>query len=300
VIRIVTDNLTATYVKIRPQSWPDCDRKIRDYVMGLVEMLKDRLGDNLTGVYLHGSLAMGSYFPPKSDIDIIIVVYRSLEAAFAASLNRLIAEYAERRPTAGSIELSIITLETARTVPGRIPYELHYSEAVHQMVLEDRMEYGKGFVDPDLPAHLMCVRKRGVCLYGKPVDEVFGEVDWQDFMRSVLADFDWIVADENICGSPYYCILNICRVLQLLQEDGRQVLSKYEGGSWGIRNLPEEYTALVEKALEVYSCDRPVSEAERKVGGVAWNRAQLLAFRDYARTMAENRRKRPAADEPEV
>ena len=166
------------------------------------------------------------------------------------------------------------------------------------MVLEDRMEYGKGFVDPDLPAHLMCVRKRGVCLYGKPVDEVFGEVDWQDFMRSVLADFDWIVADENICGSPYYCILNICRVLQLLQEDGRQVLSKYEGGSWGIRNLPEEYTALVEKALEVYSCDRPVSEAERKVGGVAWNRAQLLAFRDYARTMAENRRKRPAADEP--
>jgi hypothetical protein len=76
------------------------------------------------------------------------------------------------------------------------------------------------------------------------------------------------------------------------------VLSKYEGGSWGIRNLPEEYTALVEKALEVYSCDRPVSEAERKVGGVAWNRAQLLAFRDYARTMAENRRKRPAADEP--
>ena len=56
------------------------------------------------------------------------------------------------------------------------------------MVLEDRMEYGKGFVDPDLPAHLMCVRKRGVCLYGKPVDEVFGEVDWQDFMRSVLAD----------------------------------------------------------------------------------------------------------------
>ena len=204
-------------MKIRPQSWPDCDRKIRDYVMGLVEMLKDRLGDNLTGVYLHGSLAMGSYFPPKSDIDIIIVVYRSLEAAFAASLNRLIAEYAERRPTAGSIELSIITLETARTVPGRIPYELHYSEAVHQMVLEDRMEYGKGFVDPDLPAHLMCVRKRGVCLYGKPVDEVFGEVDWQDFMRSVLADFDWIVADENICGSPYYCILNICRVLQLLQ-----------------------------------------------------------------------------------
>jgi streptomycin 3"-adenylyltransferase len=266
-----------------PQSWMDCDEEIRRYVMGLVGMMRYRLDDNLAGVYLHGSLAMGSYFPPKSDIDLIIVVYNSLDAGFAGSLNRSIAEYAEKRPTVGSIELSIITHETAQTVPHQMPYELHYSEAVHRMVLEDRMEYSKRIVDPDLPAHLMCVRKRGVCLYGKPVDEVFGEVDWQDFMQSVLADFDWIVADENICGSPYYSILNICRVLQMLQEHGRQVLSKYEGGLWGIRNLPQEYAALVEKALEVYMSDKLVNDAERKTGGVPWDRSELLAFRDYAR-----------------
>jgi streptomycin 3"-adenylyltransferase len=265
-----------------PQSWTDCDKAIREYTEGLVELFRHRVGNNLTGVYLHGSLAMGSYFPPKSDIDLIIVVYNSLDAGFARSLNRSVAEYAEKRPTVGSIELSVITLETARTVPAQMPYELHYSEAVRRMVLEDRVEYGKHFIDPDLPAHLMCVRKRGVRLYGKPIGEVFGEVDWQDFMQSVLEDFDWIVGGENICVSPYYGILNICRVLQLLQEDGRQVLSKYEGGSWGIGNLPQKYSALIRKALQVYSSDRPVSESERKTGGVAWDKSELLAFRNYA------------------
>lgn len=279
------------HMKTKPQSWTNCDKGIRDYITGLVDLFRHRLGSNLAGVYLHGSLAMGSYFPPKSDIDLIIVVYNGLDAGFAGSLNRSIAGYAEKRPTTGSIELSVITLGTARTVPSQMPYELHYSEAWHRMVLDDRVEYGKHFTDPDLPAHLMCVKKRGVCLYGKPVDEVFGEVDWNDFMQSVLADFDWTVSDKNICESPYYCILNICRVLQLLEEDGRQILSKYEGGLWGIRNLPQEYSALVGKALEVYSSDRAVDEAERKTGGVTWDRAELLAFRDYAKSRRERNRK---------
>lgn len=71
-------------MKIRPQSWPDCDRKIRDYVMGLVEMLKDRLGDNLTGVYLHGSLAMGSRCSASMKAD------RGGSGTFRRSIRRLL------------------------------------------------------------------------------------------------------------------------------------------------------------------------------------------------------------------
>ncbi|HEY8349591.1 MAG TPA: nucleotidyltransferase domain-containing protein, partial [Clostridia bacterium] len=136
-------------MKTKPQSWTNCDKGIRDYITGLVDLFRHRLGNNLAGVYLHGSLAMGSFFPPKSDIDLIIVVYKGLEADFARSLNRSIAVYAEKRPTTGSIELSVITLRTAQAVPSQMPYELHYSEAWHRMVLDDRVEYGKHFTDPD-------------------------------------------------------------------------------------------------------------------------------------------------------
>lgn len=39
----------------------------------LIEVLKEELTDALTGVYLHGSMAMGCFHPLQSDIDILVV-----------------------------------------------------------------------------------------------------------------------------------------------------------------------------------------------------------------------------------
>ena len=40
----------------------------------IVETSKDIIGEELTGIYLHGSLAMGCFHPDKSDIDLILVI----------------------------------------------------------------------------------------------------------------------------------------------------------------------------------------------------------------------------------
>ena len=266
-----------------PQSWPNCDKAIYAYINGFVELLKDKLADNLVGVYLHGSLAMNSYFPPKSDMDFIIVVSEKLGPVLAGALNMAIARYAEIRPTIGCIELSIITLNTARKAPELTPYELHYSEMWHEQILDGTVSYKTEQFDFDLPAHLMCVKKRGICLYGMAIDNVFGEVGWQSFLMSVMDDFSWIVDNENICESPYYGVLNICRVLQIIFEQNKKYLSKYEGAIWAIEHLPSEFTSLVQKALEVYASDKVIDESERKNGGVDWDTTALMAFRDYAK-----------------
>ena len=36
------------------------------------------IGDDLAGIYLHGSLAMGCFNPDRSDIDLIVVTYGPL------------------------------------------------------------------------------------------------------------------------------------------------------------------------------------------------------------------------------
>ena len=182
----------------KPQSWFDCDTDTHNYITGFVDLLKEKLEACLVGVYLHGSLAMGSYFPPKSDLDFIIVTYEELGAALAHALNPAIARYAETRQTIGNIECSVITLQTARTVPDKMPYELHFGESC----LNDAATYGQKKHDPDLPAHLMCVKRRGICLYGEAIDEVFGDVSWRSFLLSVIEDFNWIVDSDNICESP--------------------------------------------------------------------------------------------------
>lgn len=266
-----------------PQAWPSCDEDIKRFVQKLMERLKGVLGEQLTGIYLHGSLAMGSYYRPKSDIDLIVVVNGKLEAGLAEAAGIAIAREADARPTVGNVELSAITAETARRVPVPTPFELHYSSSWHDKILGREVDYSRERTDGDLSSHLMYVTKRGVCLWGRPIAETFGPVDWRYFMESVLDDFAWIVEDEHIVETPFYSVLNICRVMQLLSEDERAVHSKEEGGEWGLAHLPQEHGPLIRQALEVYRSPDAVTEEQRKTGGRTWDRGELLAFRDFAR-----------------
>lgn len=267
-----------------PKVWPHCDEDIKRFIVKLMERLKSVLGDPLTGIYLHGSLAMGSYYRPKSDIDLIVVVNGKLEADIAKSAAVAIAHEAAARPTVGNVELSVITAEAAKQVPVPTPYELHYSSAWHDKILRDEVDYSSERTDTDLSSHLTYVVKRGICLFGQPIADTFGPVKWRFFMESVMDDLDWILEDEHILETPFYSVLNICRVMQLLSDNRETVHSKDEGGEWGLRHFPSQYRPLIQQALNVYRSSETVTEEQRKTGGIDWDRDKLLAFRNYARS----------------
>jgi len=275
-----------------PQKWPEVDLEMKDYINRFIVLLQEHLKDNLVGVYLHGSLATGSYYFPKSDLDIIVVVSSKLLPALAKELNIAIAKYSDSRPTIGDIELSVITAGTAKNIPKEIPYELHYSSSWNDRILNNEVQYGITQFDTDLFVHLLYVKKRGACLHGKPINMVFGDVDWDDFMYAVIDDLNWILEDENILKSPYYCILNICRSFQLFNEGGQKIYSKDEGGEWGLANFPDKYKDLINNALSVYRSNAAVDTINIRTGGYIWNNEELLGFRDYAREMLSYRNNR--------
>lgn len=269
--------------KNKAQNWGNCDEDIKQFVLDLVAIFEDELSDNLVGIYMHGSLAMGCYYRPKSDLDVIVVVQNQLGADIAKKTGIAIAKQADKRPTTGNVELSIITADTARSIPVPVPFELHYSTEWHEKTLSGDIDYDSSKTDIDLLSHLMYVRQRGVILAGKQIQEVFGKYNWQYFMDAVIDDFEWILEKENILDTPFYGVLNICRVLQLIGENSRTVHSKEEGGEWGLNNLPPEFHSLIQKALDVYRSSDDISEAQRRTGGLAWNKDELLALRDYAK-----------------
>jgi streptomycin 3"-adenylyltransferase len=248
----------------------------------LIRLLVVILDDRLTGVYLHGSLAMASYYRPKSDIDVIVVANDELEANLAERLGISIANLAESRPTTGNLELSVIAAHTAQFVPEPTPYELHYSTMWHDKLLRREVNYGEVRTDGDLASHLMYVVQRGICLYGKPINDVFGNVAWSRFMESVLDDLSWIVDEDHILESPFYGVLNICRVLQLISEDDSRVHSKDEGGEWGLKNLPHLFHPIIRQSLDVYRSDELITEEHRKTGGRIWEQEPLLLLKNYA------------------
>lgn len=270
-------------IENKAQSWEKCDADIKQFVLDLVNLLESELGDNLIGIYLHGSLAMGCYYRPKSDLDIIVVAQNRIGEDGAKKAGIAIAKQAEKRPTTGNVELSIIIADTAKHIPVPVPFELHYSTEWHDKSLNGDIEYDSSKTDIDLLSHLMYVQQRGIVLSGKPINEVFGKYNWQHFLSAVIDDFEWILEDEHILETPFYGVLNICRVLQLLNEDSRTVHSKDEGGEWGLENLPVEFRPLIRKALDVYRSSNEVNEALRRTGGQVWDKDSLLAFRDYAK-----------------
>lgn len=69
-----------------------------------------------------------------------------------------------------------------------------------------------------------------------------------DYLDSIWNDI--AEAPEEITENTMYLTLNLVRVLAFAK-DGL-VLSKKEGGEWGLKNIPEEYHRLIEDALSEY------------------------------------------------
>lgn len=227
-----------------------------DLMLRFTEMSRAALGDNLVGIYLHGSAAMGCFNPQKSDLDLILVVEKEIPDAAKLEFMRNVVELNEEAPAKG-IELSIVKKAYCDPFVYPTPFELHFSCAHltwFREAPEDYVEKMKG-TDEDLAAHFTIIRKYGIVLYGAGIEEVFGEVPQKDYIDSIW--FDVENADEDIVENPLYVTLNLCRVLAYLQEG--LVLSKQAGGEWGTRTLQGQFVGLIEAALECYKSDREMT-----------------------------------------
>ena len=215
-----------------------------------VKKSEEILGDNLTGIYLHGSAVMGCYNPDKSDIDLIVVVNDSLSDDVKRKYMDMVITLNEEGPAKG-IEMSIVTKASCKPFTYPTPFELHFS-AMHIGWYKDNPEdYVKKMngTDADLAAHFTIIKKRGKCLYGAPIDEVFAEVPRADYMDSIWNDI--AEAEEEIAENPMYLILNLARVLAYVKDN--LVLSKKEGGRWALDNIPATCHSLVEDAMREYA-----------------------------------------------
>jgi len=208
------------------------------------------LGGNLVGIYLHGSIAFQCFNWAKSDIDYIIVVEEPLTLREKRTLMELTVALNEKAPKKG-LEMSVVQKKYCQKFVYPTPFALHFSNDHLQRWREDPMAYLQNMqpVDADLAAHFTVIKHRGLVLCGEPIHEVFSGVEEAHYLDSIQAD----IADarELVCEYPVYFVLNLCRVLAYREEGA--VLSKREGGQWGIANLPAEYYPLLQRMLDNYA-----------------------------------------------
>src|SRR5258708_23345301 len=64
---------------MRSYTWATCSKVIQAEVSTLQTELRRLLGQNLFGIYLHGSLALGGFHPTRGDIDVIVVTGQRMD-----------------------------------------------------------------------------------------------------------------------------------------------------------------------------------------------------------------------------
>ena len=230
-----------------------------------VEAARQTIGDNLLGVYLHGSAAMGCFNPKSSDLDLLLGVREGLDdSSKRRFMDKVVSLHEEFVRETGSshagIEMSIVLQKDCNPFVYPTPFDLHFS-AMHLKWYKDNPgDYilkMKG-TDEDLAAHITITRARGRCLFGLPIEEFFGEVPAVNYFDSIRSDVENAV--DEITRNTNYLILNLARVLAF-KKDGL-VLSKLEGGQWALKNIPDEYHGVIKTALAEYESGMPAQYDE--------------------------------------
>jgi len=244
-----------------PRNIPRFTREVlREILSGVHSILRD----NLIGIYLYGSLAMVCFRPKSSDIDVILVVKKGLPK----KQGRKIIEYLKGACSKDRrVELSIVGADAIRNPQYPMMVDLHYEYWGNIFENEE---------DNEILSNLYTTGKRGFCVWGASISDIFSKIPAQYHLRSVIEDIQHTrkYLHENPESVGYnvavYWVLSSCRILAFIREE--KVLSKLEGGRWGLTNLPKEYHNLIKQALSCYQ--------GKKKSGIL-NQNELETFADY-------------------
>jgi predicted nucleotidyltransferase len=256
----------------RAQSVADADRDIRLFLIRIAATLGDILGDTLSGLYVYGSLASGSYYRERSDVDLLGLASRKLNRAEREATARALVALSDSRPVTGDIEVTLLQERYARAYEHPLPYEVHYSQAHRETIRRGGIDYAADATDVDLAAQIVDARQRGVALVGAPAASVFGPVPWFAYIDALHADFEW--AASRVKEQPLYAVLNACRTLHGATARSIVPLDKAEAGIWALSRVPEQHRSVINDALHVHRGNKSGDD-------VVFFEDDITAFRSY-------------------
>ena len=225
--------------------YPDVNNLLRL----LLAKMQAVLGDDLIGLYLDGSLALGDFDPATSDMDFIAAVAAPLtpeQSDALATMHRHIRD--SGRPFATELEGSYIHLSALRR---HDPADAVFPniERGSDEVLKLKEHHS------DWVIHRYTVREHGITLYGPPPATLIDPVSADDVRAATAgvlrswwgtpAAVEYIRA--ALPGGLAFIALTMCRALYALEYG--TVVSKPVAGRWALTALDVRWHTLIERSL---------------------------------------------------
>jgi predicted nucleotidyltransferase len=223
----------------------------RRRVAELAKRLQRRLGEELLGLYLYGSLAAGGFVDGRSDIDLFAVVENDLREDQVEELRRFHTNYAATHPEwEERVEVAYLSKSVLSTLEGSPAGTLVVISPGEQLHTKD--------VDQGWVINWYSVCTSGETLIGPPPLQLGPLVTSDAYKRALEARLDaWRseVRALSVADMPAhqgYVVVTVCRALYG-HATGRQT-TKEEAVAWVAERFPE-WAALVNEALTQHRAD---------------------------------------------
>lgn len=204
------------------------------------------LGDQFTGLYLHGSLAYDDFNPQTSDIDFLVVTKVCLSTEVFFALKELHSciftsglDWSQKLEGAYIPKAALGCYDPAHPEVPWLGVDGHF-------VIE--------CLGSDWVIQRWILREKGIAVFGPPLQDIIDPVSAKDLQEAVRGSLrEWwsppFPLPERFQSDEYraYTVLTMCRSLYIL-EHGR-ISSKYEAARRAIKTLDELWTGLINKAL---------------------------------------------------
>ena len=224
----------------------------REQLDQVVVLVREVLGPDLVGAYLHGSTATGR-LRPRSDLDVLAVSRRATTHDEKERLVRGLFDVSSPSDAPGlvrPIELTIVVASEVR--PWRYPprFDFLYGEWLRREFAGGNLEPWET-TSPDLAPLITMVLQANRPVVGPPPAEVLDPVPAGDLRRAVVAGIDGLLPD--LADDTRNVLLTLARIWLTVATG--EIGSKDAAADWALARLPEEHQAVLARARAIYLGD---------------------------------------------
>jgi predicted nucleotidyltransferase len=224
----------------------------QEQVDQILAVVRDVLGPDAVGAYLHGSVALGG-LRPRSDIDVLVVSRRATTREEKRGLvDRLLAISGSSPPAPPRpVELTIVVDFEIR--PWRYPasFDFQYGEWLRADFESGNVEPWPTRTNPDLASLITMVLLANRPLFGPPPAEIFDPVPKRDYITAIVAGIDPLLDDLD--RDTRNVILTLARIWSTIATG--VIRSKDDAADWALGPLPQEHRAVLARARAVHRGD---------------------------------------------
>ncbi|GAA2096923.1 aminoglycoside adenylyltransferase family protein [Streptomyces albiaxialis] len=210
-----------------------------------VSLVRDVLGTEVIGAYLHGSAVLGG-LRPASDLDVLVVTRRGMAARERAALLEGLLRISGLSPGVRPVELTVVV--RSEVSPWRTPPtgDFLYGEWL-------REEFAAGAVPrpgpmPDLALLITTALAGDHPLLGPPPAQVLDPVPHADLVRASVAGVPELLGELE--EDTRNVLLTLARVWVTLATG--DIEPKDTAADWALDRLPPEHRPVLEHARDLY------------------------------------------------